>query len=116
MKMRDTVVAIATAPGRGGLGVVRLSGAQSSEIAERIVRFGGPPRWRSWSSEFGQLLDFEGSIVDQVVVSFFKAPRSYTGEDVVEIACHGSPVILRFCLQKAVAEGARLAEPGEFTL
>jgi tRNA modification GTPase len=63
-----------------------------------------------------ELVDEQGGVVDQVVVSFFEAPRSYTAEDVVEISCHGSPVVLRFCVERAISAGARLAEPGEFTL
>jgi tRNA modification GTPase len=116
MNARDTIVAISTPFARSGLGVVRLSGTQSREIAARMLRFGHQPRWRSWASEFAELIDAEGAVVDQVVVSFFEAPRSYTAEDVVEISCHGAPVVLRFCLERAVQEGARVAEPGEFTL
>jgi tRNA modification GTPase len=63
-----------------------------------------------------ELVDEGGGVVDQVVVSFFESPRSYTADDVVEIACHGSPVVLRFCVERAISSGARLAEPGEFTL
>src|SRR5450755_2995584 len=62
------------------------------------------------------LLDHDGHPVDQTVVTFFAAPRSYTSDDVIEISCHGAPVVLRLCLERAVQEGARLAEPGEFTL
>jgi tRNA modification GTPase len=98
------------------LGVVRLSGADSRRIAERILRFRSSVRWRSWSSQFAELPDAGGHAVDQAVVTFFEAPRSYTAEDVVEISCHGSPVVLRYCVERACAEGARLAEPGEFTL
>jgi tRNA modification GTPase len=116
MNAHDTIVALSTPLGRGGLGVVRLSGADSRSIAQSILRFPHPPRWQTWSSELAALLDDAGSPIDQVVVSFFAQPRSYTAEDVVEIACHGSPVVLHFCVQRAVAHGARLAEPGEFTL
>ncbi|HEX3685852.1 MAG TPA: tRNA uridine-5-carboxymethylaminomethyl(34) synthesis GTPase MnmE [Bryobacteraceae bacterium] len=116
MNPRDTIVAISTPIGRGGLGVIRLSGAQSRGIAEAILRFGSAPRWNSWSSELAELADEAGSIVDQVVVSYFAAPRSYTAEDVVEISCHGAPVILRLCVERAVAYGARIADAGEFTL
>ena len=63
-----------------------------------------------------ELVDAQAHAIDQVVVTFFEAPRSYTAEDVVEISCHGSPVVLRHCVERAVAAGARLAEPGEFTL
>jgi tRNA modification GTPase len=116
MNARDTIVAIATPFARSGLGVVRLSGTRSCEIAARMLRFAHQPRWRSWASEFAELIDGDGAVVDQVVVSFFERPRSYTAEDVVEISCHGAPVVLRFCLERAVKQGARIAEPGEFTL
>jgi tRNA modification GTPase len=98
------------------LGIVRLSGAESVRIAERVVRFPIGPRWQSWHSAMAELPDAEGRVVDHVVVTFFGGPRSYTAEDVVEICCHGSPVVLRYCLERACAAGARLAEPGEFTL
>jgi tRNA modification GTPase len=91
--------------------VVRISGGDSRSIAERILRFPHPPQWRSWGALMAGLGD-----IDRVVVSFFEAPRSYTAEDVVEISCHGSPVVVRYCVEQAVAAGARLAEPGEFTL
>jgi tRNA modification GTPase len=116
MNARDTIVAIATPFARGGLGVVRLSGTRSREIAARMLRFPHEPRWRSWASEFAELLGPDDAVIDQVVVSFFERPRSYTAEDVVEISCHGAPVVLRFCLERAVEGGARIAEPGEFTL
>lgn len=116
MNPRDTIVAICTPPGRGGLGIVRLSGPRSRQIATRILRFAHQPRWQSWSSELASLLDQNGSVVDQTVVSFFEAPRSYTSDDVIEISCHGAPVVMALCLERAVQEGARLAEPGEFTL
>jgi len=116
MNLRDTIVAIATPIGRGGLGVVRLSGDRSRAIAERILRFTHPPRWQSWHSEFAELTDAQGGALDQVIVSFFENPRSYTAEDVIEISCHGAPVVLRYCVEQAVAHGARIAEPGEFTL
>ncbi len=116
MNARDTVVALSTPPGRGGLGVVRLSGSAARSIAEDILRFSQPVRWQSWRSQLAQLIDEDGSTVDDVVVAFFESPRSYTAEDVVEISCHGAPVVLNFCLQRAVMRGARLAEPGEFTL
>src|SRR6185295_15365642 len=63
-----------------------------------------------------ELVDPDGHVIDQVVMTYFAAPRSYTAEDVVEISCHGSPVVLRYCVERALAAGARLAEPGEFTL
>ncbi len=116
MNLTDTIVAISTPPGRGGLGVVRLSGAQAREIAARMLRFVDAPEWRPWSCQIAELLDAEGQPVDQVVVAFFACPRSYTAEDVVEISCHGAPVVLRHAVALAMEAGARLAEPGEFTL
>jgi tRNA modification GTPase len=116
MNPRDTIVAISTPIGRGGLGVVRISGPESRGIAERILRFTGKPSWRAWASQLAELIDESGSVVDQVIVSFFESPRSYTAEDVVEISCHGAPIVLRFCVERAVGAGARVAEPGEFTL
>ncbi len=116
MKLKDTIAAISTPPGRGGLGIVRISGPQARAIAEQILRFHRPPEWHPWAASLAQLPDSEGHSVDRVVVTFFEAPRSYTAEDIVEIACHGAPVVLRFCLERACAAGARLAEPGEFTL
>lgn len=96
--------------------MVRLSGSSSRDIAGQIVRFSREPRWRSWGSELAELLDRDRRAVDQVVVSFFQSPQSYTAEDVVEISCHGAPIVLRLCVERAVEHGARLAEPGEFTL
>jgi len=116
MQLDDTIVAIATPPGRGGLGMVRLSGGRARDIAEHMLRFPSPGGWRSWRARSAQLTDSAGGAIDQVVATFFEAPRSYTAEDVVEICCHGSPVVLRHALERAVGAGARLAEPGEFTL
>ena len=95
---------------------MRLSGSESRAIAERLLRFRRPPQWHSWTAHLAELPDPAGHSIDQVVVTFFERPRSYTAEDVVEISCHGSPVVLRYCLERACAQGARLAEPGEFTL
>jgi len=114
LRLDDTIAAISTPPGRGGIGVVRLSGARSAAIARSLVALKG--ELNSWASTFGELLDAEGNTVDEVIVAYFAAPRSYTAEDVIEITCHGAPVVLRHCLERAVAAGARVAEPGEFTL
>ena len=86
-------------------------------MVERVLRFpGGAPAWNTWSAMLATLPDADGHAVDQVVITYFAAPRSYTAEDVIEIACHGSPVVLRFALERLCLAGARLAEPGEFTL
>jgi len=111
VNLKDTIVAVSTPPGRGGIGLVRLSGADARSIASKILKFSDDFSWRPWAAALAELAD-----VDQVVVTFFAAPKSYTAEDVVEIACHGSPVVLRFALELACRNGARLAEPGEFTL
>ncbi len=95
---------------------MRLSGADARAVAEKILRFPQPMEWKPWHATLAELPDAEGHAVDQVVVTYFAAPRSYTTEDVIEISCHGSPVVLRFALERACAAGARLAEPGEFTL
>ena len=116
MHLRDTIAAISTPPGRGGLGVVRLSGADALSVAEAVLRLRADAQWQPWTARLAFLRDANGNTVDQVVATYFAAPRSYTAEDVVEVACHGAPVVLRLCLEQAVAAGARLAEPGEFTL
>ena len=117
MNLRDTIVAISTPLARSGLGVIRLSGTRSREIAGRILRFARGRRVGAVGrANSAELTDSDGAVVDQVVVAFFESPRSYTAEDVVEISCHGAPVVLRVCVERAVEEGARLAEPGEFTL
>jgi tRNA modification GTPase len=116
LNTRDTIVAISTPPGHSGLGVVRLSGRDARAIAGRFVRFPSSHVWHSWTASLGALLDSEGEVIDRVVITFFEAPRSYTAEDVVEISCHGSPVLLRHTVERASTAGARLAEPGEFTL
>ncbi len=116
MSPHDTIVAISTPPGRGGLGVVRLSGQHSRAIVGTLVRFSEGSEWRSWRARLGELLDRTARPIDQVVVTFFESPRSYTAEDVVEISCHGAPVVLRHAVERALEAGARIAEPGEFTL
>jgi tRNA modification GTPase len=116
MPILDTIVAISTPPGTGGLGVVRLSGPDPRSITQHFLRFKTTHVWMPWHAAQADLLDQDGSVVDQVLVTWFAAPRSYTAEDVVEISCHGSPVILRHAVAMAMRHGARTAEPGEFTL
>jgi len=116
MKNVDTIVAIATPPGRGGLGVVRLSGERALEIATSLVHFPRLPL-ETQRATLGTLVDPEaGRTLDEVVVTWFRGPHSYTGEDVVEISCHGAPVLLRYLVECSLERGARAAEPGEFTL
>ena len=114
MQLKDTIAAISTPPGRGGIGIVRLSGSEARAIADKLLRLHG--EWKPWTAMLAELPDVNGNTVDHVVATYFAAPRSYTAEDVVEISCHGSPVILRHALKQACDAGARLAEPGEFTL
>jgi tRNA modification GTPase len=109
----DTIVAISTPPGRGGIGIVRLSGAQARTIAEPLLRLRHP--LAAGQARFAELLDETGQTLDEAVLTYFAAPHSYTAEDVVEIACHGSPVLLDYVVRVCLARGARLAEPGEFT-
>ncbi len=111
----DTIVALSTPPGRGGIGVVRLSGPEARSIAQPLLKLShelAPNR-----AIFGELLDpGTGERIDEVVVTFFPKPHSYTTDDVVEISAHGAPVVLRHIVEMCLARGARLAEPGEFTL
>jgi tRNA modification GTPase len=105
----DTIVAVATPPGRGGIGIVRVSGSRAEGIARQLIARERPlePRHATYARIVA---------CDQIVATFFPAPHSYTGEDVVEISAHGSPVVLTGILSAAMSAGARLAEPGEFTL
>jgi tRNA modification GTPase len=113
----DTIAAISTPPGRGGIGVVRLSGPASLETATSIFHAKSEAQLNSPNrAHFGRVIDpATREIVDEVILTFFKSPHSYTGEDVVEISCHGSPIILARVLQLATDQGVRIAEPGEFT-
>jgi tRNA modification GTPase len=128
----DTIAAISTPPGRGGIGIVRLSGPLAAPIAVQLVRLGQPLEHAR--ARLADVLDVntldsggdgatrreatridEAKRIDEALVTFFAAPRSYTAEDLVEIATHGSPVVLELLLRRALELGARLAEPGEFT-
>ena len=113
----DTIVAIATPAGRGGLGVVRISGVDAREVAGRILIRREPllPRHATFTRVRAFRSDAEQR-VDEVVATWFPAPHSYTGEHVVELSAHGSPVVLQQILKSAIDAGARLARPGEFTL
>lgn len=110
----DTIVAIATPPGHGGIGVVRLSGPEALAIATRLLdrTTALRPRYATLAT----VVDDRSAVIDQVVATWFPAPKSYTGDDVVELATHGSPVVMRRVVELAIGAGARLAEPGEFTL
>ena len=111
---RDTIVAIATPPGRGGIGILRVSGPLSTAIASLLIE--EPGTFVPQRARFCHLRDpATGSRLDEAIVTYFRGPRSYTGEDVVEIAAHGAPVLLDHLLRLLIQAGARLAEPGEFT-
>src|SRR5438309_2393282 len=118
MHLDDTIVAISTPPGRGGIGIVRLSGPEARTIAAPMLRL--PHELEPGKATVGELIDpgvnADASKIDEVVVTFFAKPHSYTTDDVVEISAHGSPVVLQHIVATALANGARLAEPGEFTM
>ncbi len=107
----DTIVAPATPPGRGGIGVLRLSGPAAADIGQALTESLPPPR----EAGLRHFVDANGTPVDRGIVLYFPAPHSYTGETVVELQAHGGPVVLDVLLDAAVAKGARIAEPGEFT-
>ncbi len=108
-----TIVAISTPPGRGGIGIVRLSGPEALRIAAELVRVTQP--LAHGQARFARVLDTTGNILDESIVTTFLGPNSYTGEDLVEIAAHGSPIVLDFMVGRALSLGAALAEPGEFS-
>lgn len=110
----DTIVALATPPGIGALGIIRLSGKQAINIVAGLLSSKDLTKAHSHTLHVG-LLKRNNTVLDEVVVSVFRNPRSYTGEDVVEISCHGSPYIHKQVIEACIAEGARLAKPGEFT-
>lgn len=115
MYIGDTIAAISTPAGRGGIGVVRLSGPRSVELAGVVFR---PSRGDEWVPRFlhhGWLVDGEGRDLDEALAVLMRAPHSYTGEDVLELQCHGSPAVLRLVMERLLGSGARLADRGEFT-
>ncbi len=117
MNLDDTIVAIATPPGRGGIGVVRLAGPEARAIAAPMLS--RSDALQPGRSVFCNLIDTTAASntrIDEVVVTYFAKPHSYTTDDIVEISAHGSPVVLRHIVELALARGARLAEPGEFTM
>ena len=113
----ETIAAIATAPGEGGIGIVRISGEDAKNILKKIfTQSQGKVEFKPRVMHYGFIRDnFSGELIDEVMAVYFKAPFSYTAEDVVEIQCHGSMVSLRKILSLVLKNGARMAEPGEFT-
>lgn len=116
MLYEDTIAAIATPVGEGGVGIVRLSGPEALPIARRLFRPMRGGTFRPQLMRYGRIVDPAGEAVDEALAVYFRAPHSYTREDVVEIHCHGGALPLRRTLELVLAAGARMAEPGEFTL
>ena len=115
MNLDDTIVAIATPPGRGGIGVVRLAGPEARAIAGPMLRL--KHELAAGRAVFGEVIEpATGERIDEAVVTFFAKPHSYTADDVIEISAHGAPVVLRHIVELATSRGARLAEPGEFSM
>lgn len=116
MPVQDTIVAISTPPGRGGIGVIRLSGTESLTHTRKLLadqNFSPVPNHVVLKT----LRDIDsGDVLDHALITYFKSPQSFTGEDVIELSCHGSPVVLLRIVDALLAFGARAAEPGEFTL
>ncbi|MDW8108597.1 MAG: tRNA uridine-5-carboxymethylaminomethyl(34) synthesis GTPase MnmE [Candidatus Kryptonium sp.] len=114
--LEDTIAAISTAIGEAGISVIRISGKDAIKIADKVFR--GKRKLeevKSHTAHYGSLVDLSGKVVDYVVATVFRAPHSYTGEDVVEISCHGGIFVTRKVLEAILEAGARLAQPGEFT-
>jgi len=107
----DTIAAIATAPGRAGIGVVRVSGAQVTAIAQALIGKLPPPRLATLAN----FIEADGSVIDQGIALYFVAPHSFTGEDVLELQGHGGPAVMQRVLARCLEAGARMAQPGEFT-
>ena len=110
-----TIAAISTPMGHGGIGIVRVSGDKALEIVQKVFVPKNKGKFRSYSFKFGKIVDEQGKDIDQVLISFFKAPRTYTGEDVCEINCHGGLMVTKQILELVLKNGATLAKPGEFT-
>ena len=115
LNLQDTIIAIATPPGEGAIGIIRLSGVDAVSIVNSLFSGKDLAKQPSHTLHFGRIKDGD-RVIDEVVVSLYTAPKSYTGEDVVEISVHGSDFVLREVLALCMQHGARLAKPGEFTL
>ena len=116
MYCEDTIAAISTPPGEGGIGIIRVSGPEAPALAAQLIRFPGSGGLQSHRFSYGTLIDPDtGNAVDEVMAVLMRAPRSYTREDLLEIQCHGGFLLLQQVLDVVLRSGARLAEPGEFT-
>ncbi len=113
--LTDTIVAIATPPGQGAIGMIRLSGSEAIAIVNKIFAGKDLTQQATHTLHFGRIKD-GNKIVDEVVASIYKGPKSYTGEDIIEVSCHGSDYVLQQVLNLCMLNGARMAKPGEFTM
>ena len=111
----DTIAAIATAPGAGGIGIIRVSGPDALPILEKLFAPAGKGGYKPWTLRRGRVQDMEGNTLDDALAVFMPGPKTFTGEDVAEFQCHGGPVLLAAVLEACLCAGARLAERGEFT-
>ena len=113
----DTICAPATVPGTGAISVIRVSGPEALGIADKVIKCkkGSISESKGYTIKFGVILDDAGTVLDEVLVSIFRAPHSYTGENSVEISCHASSYIVSSIMNLLYQAGARAAEPGEFT-
>ena len=117
IKNEDTICAPATVPGTGAISVIRVSGPEAHSVADKVIRCrrGNISDAKGYTIRFGTVLDADGGVIDEVLVSVFRAPYSYTGENSVEISCHASSYIVTCVMDMLYAAGARAADPGEFT-
>jgi tRNA modification GTPase len=111
----SSIAAIASPPGMGAVGLIRISGPDSARIADTIFRGISSKPWQARYQNFGRIVESGGEIVDEVLLTYFPGPRSFTGEDVVEIACHGGVIVTRKILRLLLSAGAEPASPGEFS-
>jgi len=116
VETNDTIVALATPPGVGAIAVIRLSGSSCITLADSLFKGKKLADCPTHTAHFGRIVREDGSTVDEVVLTLFRGPRSYTGEDVVEVSCHGSTFLQQELIQTFLRAGARMAQPGEFTL
>jgi tRNA modification GTPase len=113
--LNDTICALATAGGVGAIGVIRVSGADAIKMVNAVFKGKNLEKQNTHTVHFGKIID-EAVVLDEVLATIFVSPKSYTGENTVELSCHGSPFIQQKILQLLVKQGARMAKPGEFTL
>jgi len=111
MISNDTIAAIATPPGRGGVGIIRVSGKKAAEIAAKVLKIEPKPRY----AHYGPFIDENDNVIDEGIALYFPGPNSFTGEDVLELQGHGGPVILEILLEQIAKLGCRIARPGEFS-